>query len=146
MALEGTPTCAPKKYLNAQRQPGVWEFDMNIILSAVQDAAKRTFTGHTSMLWKEFEDEVLLGFGDNTPKPIKLVYKVSGDTGRWSLLNNSINWDSAITCVYNKIKTVCKCAVCLEVKNVVKPPLKAPKEKWKCQDDVPPPVDITFDA
>ncbi|KAH8977576.1 hypothetical protein EDB86DRAFT_2837683 [Lactarius hatsudake] len=144
MALEGTLTRAPKKYLNVQRRPGVWEFDVNVILSIAPGAAKRTFTAHTSMTWKEFEDEVLLRFGDDTLKPIKLVYKISGDTGRLSVLNNVVDWDSAITCVCNKIKTVRKRAVCLEVKNAAKPPPKVPKEKRKREDDIPPPVDTAL--
>ncbi|KAH8977708.1 hypothetical protein EDB86DRAFT_2817057 [Lactarius hatsudake] len=64
-------------------------------------------------------------------KPIKLVYKISGDTGRLSVLNNVVDWDSAITCVCNKIKTVRKRAVCLEVKNAR-------------EDDIPPPVDTAL--
>jgi hypothetical protein len=93
----------------------VWEFDVDMVVSA----AKRTFKGHTSMLWKEFEDHVLRILGDDTPKPIQLTYKITGDTRKMSFLNNEVDWNIAISCVHAKVKAAHKHPVSLEVKNVV---------------------------
>jgi len=134
-------------------------------VDVIMSTAKRTFTAHTSMTWQEFKDEVSMRLGDDTPKPIQLAYKICGDVGRMSVLNNVVDWDSALTRVCTKVKTVRRRPVSLDVKNTVssydlltrllanpglakaKPPKASnAKEKRRREDDIPPPMSSEMEA
>jgi hypothetical protein len=90
-----------------------WEFEVDVVMGTT----KRSFTAHTSMLWKDFEDKVLRQL-DDTPKPVKLAYKIPGDKGKMSRLENYVDWDSALTRLCAKIKKA-RTLVGVEVKNTV---------------------------
>ena len=92
----------------------VWSFDVDVVTGNV----KRTFTANTSIRWQVLVDEVMINLGDS-PKPVQLTCKVTGDTGRMSHLNNVVDWDTILTRLINKVKTARTHAVSLEIKNVV---------------------------
>ena len=92
----------------------VWSFDVDVITGT----AKRTFTAHTSVRWQVLVDEIMINLG-NSPKPVQLVCKITGDTGRMSHLNNVVDWDTILTRLITKVKAARTHAVSLEVKNVV---------------------------
>ena len=92
----------------------VWLFDVDVVMGTV----KRTFTAYTSLMWQVLVDKVMINLG-NSPKPVQLVCKVTGNTGRMLHLNNVVDWDTILTCLITKVKTAHTHAVLLEIKNVV---------------------------
>ena len=92
----------------------VWSFDVDVVTGT----AKRTFAAHTSMTWQVLVDEIMINLGDS-PKPVQLMCKVTGDTGRMLHLNNVLDWDTIVTHPITKVKTARTSAVSLEIKNVV---------------------------
>ncbi|KAI9454053.1 hypothetical protein BJY52DRAFT_1189175 [Lactarius psammicola] len=129
------PDVQQKKYLNVQRGPNDWEFEVSV----VSNSAKRSFTGHMAMSWRKFEEEALRKLDDDAPLPAQWAYKLSADVGKMSHLSNEREWDSAMTRLRAKVKTACTRAVGVEVKNITKPPSKASKgkEKRRREDDIP---------
>ncbi|KAI9432842.1 hypothetical protein H4582DRAFT_2061431 [Lactarius indigo] len=139
-----TPTCQPpatpvrslgsarKRYVNSQREPGVWEFDVSVASSE----AKSVFKGHSVMSWDELQMEVMKRLRDAI-LPVQLEYKLSRDLGKMSYLSSEDEWEAALTRLNAKI--------IVAHKNATKAPSKAPKAsgsrgKHKREDDVPPPV------
>ena len=70
------------------------------------------------MRWQVLVDKIMINLG-NSPKPVQLVCKITGDTRRMSHLNNVVDWDTILTRLITKVKAARTCAVSLEVKNVV---------------------------
>ncbi|KAI9452633.1 hypothetical protein BJY52DRAFT_1226005 [Lactarius psammicola] len=136
----GGPHRIPKHYVNSQRGPGVWEFDVSVISSE----AKSVFQAHSAMGWEEFRKEVLKRLRD-TVLPVQLAFRVSGVSGKLSYLNDEADWESALNSINTKITTARKNAVSLEVRNIAKPSSKASKAssargKRRREDDAPPPM------
>ncbi|KAH9026936.1 hypothetical protein EDB83DRAFT_2319709 [Lactarius deliciosus] len=135
-----TPGSARKRYVNSQREPGVWEFDVSVASSE----AKSVFKGHSAMSWDELQMEVLKRLRD-TALPVRLGYRMSGDLGKMSYLSSEGEWEAALTRLNAKIIAARKNAVSLEIQNLTKAPSKASKasgsrEKRRREDDVPPAV------
>ncbi|KAI9443523.1 hypothetical protein H4582DRAFT_2054510 [Lactarius indigo] len=123
---------ARKRYVNSQREPGVWEFDVSIASSE----AKSVFKGHSAMSWDELQMEVMKRLCDAV-LPVQLGYKLSGDLGKMSYLSSEDEWEAALTRLNAKI--------IVARKNATKAPSKAPKAsgsrgKRRREDNVPPPV------
>ena len=93
----------------------VWEFNIDVVAAD----AKRSFTANTSMTWVKFEEEVVTRLDDDTPKPIQIAYKSTGDTGKLTHLKNVVDWDDVLTHLCAKMKMAHKHAVQVEIKNVV---------------------------
>ncbi|KAH9009474.1 hypothetical protein EDB85DRAFT_2162692 [Lactarius pseudohatsudake] len=135
-----TPGSARKRYVNSQREPGVWEFDVSVASSE----AKSVFKGHSAMSWDELQTEVLRRLHD-TVLPVQLGYKISGDLGKMSYLSSEEEWEAALTRLNAKIIAARKNAVSLEIQNLTKAPSKASKAsaskgKRRREDDIPPPM------
>ncbi|KAI9444148.1 hypothetical protein H4582DRAFT_2071725 [Lactarius indigo] len=131
---------ARKRYVNSQREPGVWEFDVSVASSE----AKSVFKGHSAMSWDELQMEVMKRLRDAV-LPVQLGYKLSGDLGKMSYLSSEDEWEAALTRLNAKIIVARKNAVSVEIQNLTKAPSKAPKAsgsrgKRRREDDVPPPV------
>jgi hypothetical protein len=85
----------------------------------IASAAKKSFTAHTALTWDKFSNDVSIRLGDDTPKPIQLAYRISGESGKMIVLDNVVEWDDALMRICAKIKAARKHAVNLEVKNLV---------------------------
>lgn len=80
--------------------------------------AKRVFKAHSALTWSSFEKEVLKRL-DDTVMPVQLAYRLSGDVGKHSFLNNEADWESALGRLDAKITSARKHAVSVEVRNMV---------------------------
>lgn len=92
----------------------VFSFQTDVIISD----AKHSFTAHTDILWGDFKDRCL-ALLDGTPKPIQLAYKVSGDAGKPSHLNDAPEFVSAMERLCSRAQNARTKAVYMEVQNIV---------------------------
>ncbi|EGO05084.1 hypothetical protein SERLA73DRAFT_149344 [Serpula lacrymans var. lacrymans S7.3] len=114
------PATAPSKAcLNAEPQPGVFVFMTNI----VSGNAKRGNEAVTDMLWVDFQQR-MFEMMDGPHGDAQLVYRISGDTGKQSHINNHWDFKLAMDQLLSKTPLVTATA--------------AAKKKRAHKDDVPP--------
>ena len=80
--------------------------------------AKRDFSARTDMERDDFRSRVH-AYLDGPDKSIQLAYKISGDTGKPSHMNNNHDFTAAMTRLTDKARHARSRAVCLEIKNIV---------------------------
>ncbi|KAF8872378.1 hypothetical protein BD779DRAFT_1394534, partial [Infundibulicybe gibba] len=81
---------------NAEPRPGVFTFQVDVILGD----AKRDFTVETDISWDTFRNRVH-SYLEN-PSVVQLGYKVSGEAGRMTHLNNPEDFSGAMERICQK--------------------------------------------
>ena len=93
----------------------VFKFQVDV----VSGHAKREFSAVTDMSWMDFRRQVFLHL-DSNGVPVELAYKVSGDTGKASHLQNEADFETVIGRVYQRASSARTRAVSMEIKNIVR--------------------------
>ena len=79
---------------------------------------KQEFNAETDISWEDFADRAK-AFLDDTPKPIKLALKITGEAGKPTLILDTTAFRGVMARLVDKAMHARSKAVSVEVKNLV---------------------------
>ncbi|EGO22327.1 hypothetical protein SERLADRAFT_440352 [Serpula lacrymans var. lacrymans S7.9] len=121
---------------NVEVRTGVYAFTTSV----VNDDSKMDFEATTDMDWVQFRRQVF-NLLDGPEQDIQLAYKLSGDTGKPSHMNNHHDFTAVMDRLVNKARVAQTRVVMLEIKNITKPTAPVSKGKKRSRtEDIPPPL------
>ncbi|EGN96715.1 hypothetical protein SERLA73DRAFT_154179 [Serpula lacrymans var. lacrymans S7.3] len=100
---------------NVEVRTGVYAFTTSV----VNDDSKMDFEATTDMDWVQFRRQVF-NLLDGPEQDIQLAYKLSGDTGKPSHMNNHHDFTAVMDRLVNKARVAQTRVVMLEIKNILK--------------------------